>query len=344
MADKAETNIAAVADLLRTQREKQKLTLEAVSRDICVRSCFLSAMEDGRYGDLPELTFALGFVKAYAKALRLDPADIAARFKTEYLEAINTEEAPTPSAAALSVHNPKAQITYTVNTRPKRSWPAWLSPVVGLVGAGLSWMWIGSSSVGVVSTAAVDQQTEVRILAALAEIPSASDVPEGTLVSGMVDAVSPSEQSSEERTAGDLTVGSLTVADDQLDNAETASFFTPPFTPAANASAPVQSGTATQSITLEASEDSWIQLTYTDGTELWSGVLRAGQTYRPELVGDVFLTTSNAGGITLHQYGETRGPLGQRGDMIESLALDGSAFTRPRQAGSTVSTAGSAGE
>lgn len=334
MADKAETNIATVAGLLRTQREKQKLTLEAVSRDICVRSCFLAAMEDGRYHDLPELTFALGFVKAYAKALGLNPADIAAQFKTEYLEAQGTEEAPTPSAAALSVQNPKAQITYKVNTRPKRSWPAWLSPVVGLVGAGLSWMWIGSSSVGVISTAAVDEQTEVRMLAALAEMPTVSDAPEVARVGGAEDGLL------------DATVilAEAHVADSHETETETTSFFTPAFTPAANASAPVQSGTATQSITLEASEDSWIQLTYTDGTELWSGVLRAGQTYRPELVGDVFLTTSNAGGIMLRQYGETLGPLGQRGAMVESLALDGSAFTRPRQAGSAVSATGSAGE
>lgn len=314
MADEAKTDVTDVARLLRMQREKQKLTIEAVSRDICVRSCFLEALEEGRHDDLPELTFALGFVKAYAKALKLDQASVAQQFKQEFLEARCPDAGLSAEDVAPATPKPATELNYQVNARPKKHWPAWLSPVVGLVGAGLSWMWIGATPAVLVSTAEVDQQTEERVLAALAEAPGASEdvVPADNFVT-------PEAQTR------------LSAA-------------TSLFTPAAHAGTPVNAGASTQSIILEASEDSWIQLSYSDGTELWSGVLRAGQSYRPELVGDVFLTTSNAGGILLRQYDETHGPLGSRGSVVEDFALSPAVFSGGRQTGSSVSLAGSAGE
>lgn len=326
MADKATTEIMDVASQLRAQREKQKLTIEAVSRDICVRSCFLEALEEGRHKDLPELTFALGFVKAYAKALKLDQKAVAKTFKQEFTDARGEETEASPDCGAAVAPKVMCELNYQVNAKPKKRWPAWLSPVVGLVGAGLSWMWIGASPATLVSTAAVDQQTEARMLAALAEAPL------------------PQQE--------DTLVAAATLAAEHVDHVA-APVATSLFTPAAYAATPQPTGKSTQSIILEASEDSWIQLSYSDGTELWSGILRAGQTYRPELVGDVFLTTSNAGGILLRQYDVTHGPLGARGDVVEDFALVPSLFRNNRQAvgvgssGSSVSSvslAGSAGE
>ncbi len=314
MADKAKTDVTDVARLLRGQREKQKLTIESVSRDICVRSCFLEALEEGRHEDLPELTFALGFVKAYAKALKLDQTSVALQFKQEFLAARCLDAELSTVDGTPAAPKPAPELNYQVNARPKKHWPAWLSPVVGLVGAGLSWMWIGATPAVLVSTAEVDQQTEERVLAALAEAPG-----------GM-----------EETIYTDSSV--------VLETPTPLAAATSLFTPAAHAGAPLNTGASTQSIILEASEDSWIQLSYSDGTELWSGVLRAGQSYRPELVGDVFLTTSNAGGILLRQYNETHGPLGARGSVVEDFALSPAVFSSDRQTGSSVSLAGSAGE
>lgn len=300
MAQAAKTENQSVAALLKVQRQKQKLSIEAVSDDICVRRCFLEALEDERYSELPELTFALGFVKAYAKALKLNQCDVAEQFKHEFLA---NRDAAASTASAPSVTEPSSKHAefnrnYKFSVKPRRRWPAWLSPIVGLAGAALSWMWLGASSVTVTSTASIDPTTDARVLAALSEPLSAieetaSDVPEMEVAPRV--------------TKDQKSTGSL-------------------FIPAVNASTEEPEGPATSSIVIEAAEDSWLQLSYGNGTELWSGVLRSGQTYQPQLVGDVFLTTSNAGGILLRQFNVERGPLGKRGEVLEGFDLTGAAF------------------
>lgn len=295
MAQAAKTELRTVSDYLKQQRKRQKLTIESVSKDICVRSCFLQALEDGRFKDLPELTFALGFVKAYAKLLDLDQKQVAAQFKTEYLAAQDgaPEAISAPSVIEPSSKHAALDRSYKFSVKPRRRWPAWASPIVGLVGAGLSWMWLGASSATLTTTASLDPATDARVLAALAE-PAIESAETVILEVDQVTEVPPS----------------------------TGSYFIP----AANASSSEPIGPSKDTVVIEASEDSWLQLSYSDGTELWSGVLRAGQTYQPKLIGDVFLTTSNAGGIMLKQHNQSRGPLGARGEVLDSLDLTNLTF------------------
>ncbi len=294
MAQAANTELQTVSEYMKQQRKRQKLTIESVSKDICVRRCFLEALEDGRFEGLPELTFALGFVKAYAKLLDLDQAQVAAQFKSEYL-AVQDDAAAisAPSVTEPSSKHAALDRSYKFSVKPRRRWPAWASPILGLAGAGLSWMWLGASSATLTTTASIDPATDARVLAALAE---------------------PVLENAEPLVA-------------EADQAEESQQFSGSyFIPAANASSSEPVGPSKDAVIIEASEDSWLQLSYSDGTELWSGVLRAGQTYQPKLIGDVFLTTSNAGGILLKQHNQTRGPLGARGEVVNSLDLTNLAF------------------
>lgn len=295
MAPAAKTELQTVSDYLKKQRKRQKLTIESVSKDICVRSCFLEALEEGRFEDLPELTFALGFVKAYAKQLNLDHAQVAVQFKAEYLAAQSgvAEPVSVPSLTEPISKHAALDRSYKFSVKPRRRWPAWASPIIGLAGAGLSWMWLGASSATLTTTASIDPATDARVLAALAE---------------------PVVENTESEVA----------EADQVE--EVQQFSGSYFIPAANASSSEPVGPSKDTVIIEASEDSWLQLSYSDGTELWSGVLRAGQTYQPKLIGDVFLTTSNAGGILLKQHNQSRGPLGARGEVVDGLDLTNLAF------------------
>lgn len=295
MAQTAKTELQTVSEYLKQQRKKRKLTIKSVSEDICVRSCFLEALEEGRYEDLPELTFALGFVKAYAKLLKLDQQQIAEQFKAEYLAASEGVEAvpSTPSIVEPTSKHAELNRSYKFSVKPRRRWPAWASPVIGLVGAGLSWMWLGASTATLTTTASIDPATDARVLAALS-----------TPVAEVTESAAPAV---DEPAEAHPSTGSY-------------------FIPAANASSSEPSGPSKDSVVIEASEDSWLQLSYSDGTELWSGVLRAGQTYQPKLIGDVFLTTSNAGGILLKQHNQSRGPLGSRGEVVDGLDLTNLTF------------------
>jgi len=86
-----------VGRLLRETREKQRHDLRAVSDALRIRFAHLNAIEEGRYGDLPGPTYAVGFVRAYAEHLRLDSAEVIRRFKEESaIESTNDLAFPTP--------------------------------------------------------------------------------------------------------------------------------------------------------------------------------------------------------------------------------------------------------
>lgn len=72
-----------VGTLLRATRQRHGLSVKDVAQALRIRAPYIEAIEDGRPGDLPAPAYAVGFVKAYAKALGLDEAEILRRFRTE---------------------------------------------------------------------------------------------------------------------------------------------------------------------------------------------------------------------------------------------------------------------
>ncbi len=325
MANEANDKQMDVAAVLRSARKAQKRTLASVSEEICVRSFFLEAIENRRFSDLPETTFAVGFARAYAKALKLDGAVIACQFKQELAAVFAASSNETDDSKRVDVSdticatretkNASSTIrddkTFQIARAPKRRWPAWLSPVAGIVGAGMSWVLLGGQMTAVTNLAVLDSANEERILASLTPVVETGPKnDEGLIVQ-------------ESPVSSQLDAPKFVEADVANTYASRSIF-----TPSVHASNHVPEGRKTNSIVLAASEDSWIQLSYSDGTELWSGVLRAGQTYQPELAGDVFLATSNAGGISLKRHGVSHGPLGERGGIVEALALKPSLFAK----------------
>ena len=67
-------------------RIKKGYTLEEISKATKIRSSFLSAIEKGDYKKLPSGTYALGFVRNYARFLGLPERGLLALFKREYDE------------------------------------------------------------------------------------------------------------------------------------------------------------------------------------------------------------------------------------------------------------------
>jgi cytoskeleton protein RodZ len=68
---------------LRAGRLKKGEELVAVARILRIRVIYLKAIEDGRFGDLPGPTYAVGFVRAYAEHLGLDGDEVVRRYKEE---------------------------------------------------------------------------------------------------------------------------------------------------------------------------------------------------------------------------------------------------------------------
>jgi cytoskeleton protein RodZ len=73
----------SVGVVLRAKRESFRQDLETVAGQLHIRLSYLKAIEDGRFKDLPGLTYASGFVRSYADYLGLDGEDMVRRFRDE---------------------------------------------------------------------------------------------------------------------------------------------------------------------------------------------------------------------------------------------------------------------
>jgi cytoskeletal protein RodZ len=91
-----------VPELLAALRKHAGLSLDQVAAVLRIRVVYLRAIEDGRFDDLPGPTYAVGFVRAYADHLGLDPANTVRRFKAERDGVSRMQElvfpVPTPDA------------------------------------------------------------------------------------------------------------------------------------------------------------------------------------------------------------------------------------------------------
>ncbi len=73
-----------ISEILRQAREEKKLTLDEVESVTKIKKEFLSAIEQGAFEKLPSESYALGFVKNYAKYLGLPVNQISPLFRREY--------------------------------------------------------------------------------------------------------------------------------------------------------------------------------------------------------------------------------------------------------------------
>ncbi len=78
----------SVGSILRGARMAAGLDLVAVGDALRIRFKHLDALERGEHVGLPGKTYAVGFVRAYAEHLGLDPEDLVRRFKAEMGEPV----------------------------------------------------------------------------------------------------------------------------------------------------------------------------------------------------------------------------------------------------------------
>lgn len=75
--------ISAVGTFLKETREKAGKSIEDIATDTRIPLRHLKAIEVSDYSGLPGKTYAMGFVRAYARSLGLDEVDLVARLREE---------------------------------------------------------------------------------------------------------------------------------------------------------------------------------------------------------------------------------------------------------------------
>src|SRR5438477_11513796 len=72
------------SDLLRQTREERGIAISEVERETKIKRIYLEEIKRGQYEKLPSESYAMGFVKNYAKYLGLPLTTIVPIFRREY--------------------------------------------------------------------------------------------------------------------------------------------------------------------------------------------------------------------------------------------------------------------
>ncbi|AZV38073.1 helix-turn-helix domain-containing protein [Komagataeibacter xylinus] len=304
------TPIASVGDMLRARREELGWNLPDVAAWLRIRLPYLQALEEGRPGELPGSAYAIGFLRSYANALGLEGEQLVERFKIESRGAFTR----------------RAELSFPVPL-PDRGLPTGVLLLCGLVilvGAYAGWYKLTGSQ-------------GIHDLPAKLTLPGLSS---GTTASPQVASVlPPTDERPAPQPLPPQERDALTGVPDTLPPAAVLPPMPAPAAPpqplekmgedrnvlaqqASPAPASVPSATATDSVTLNASGTTWVEVRKHGGPVLYEHVLHAGDTWQtPPGQSGLELTVGNAGGLTLAAGGITTQPLGRNGEVRHNIPL-----------------------
>ncbi len=72
-----------VGEFLKKKREEADITLDYVASQTCIRSGYLSAIENSKYERISAEIFIKGYIKEYAKMLSLNPSEVLHMYEEE---------------------------------------------------------------------------------------------------------------------------------------------------------------------------------------------------------------------------------------------------------------------
>ena len=266
---------------LAMRRQEFGWSVEQVASQLNLAPRQILAMETDDYGALPGMAVARGFIRSYAKLLKLDSAPMLARI------------AKAPGSAEQSI--PLRRAIPTTTFQPQRG------AMRSRQGSPLKLLLVSGVLIVAALAAAVFSQREQ-----LAGMLPASLA--GLMERAPADATAPVVGEQREGRVLDTEVAA------PLHQSETASRppvvvqapagMTPELAPVlvggtASAAAPALSGAAktANSLVLSMRQDSWVEVRRADNSTITSRVLRAGSTESFELSGPLTVTVGNASAV-----------------------------------------------
>jgi cytoskeleton protein RodZ len=308
-------SIQAVGARLAQLRQAKAWSIDDVSARLKVSPPKLLALEAGDISQMPDRTFAAGIVRSYAKILGADPAPFTQAFRREGGNVELNLKVPASSGAGL----PRGRVSVPLGNSSgrKRSWMWGVLAVIVVLAALVMWHTGGDSSnwlarlkastgVGTSSAPVSNEQPSAAASpptpdeAAAANTGEASSLPEV--------ATSPNEQPmprplgtnalpASSSTLAAVQGASTPVAAAKAAPASVAKAASESAAVTAAASAPAVAGSGSSAVELKVKEDSWFSVRGKDGKELYSGLVRAGNTQRVEGEAPFKVTVGNVKGV-----------------------------------------------
>lgn len=294
-------------ELLRDERERVGFTADEVATHLRLTRTTLGYLEDGKFDRLPGDTFARGYVRAYARLLKLDPSQFVAHY--DRYVGIDTRESRVNTIDKVDV-KPKrgARLVMTLST---------VLIVVIMVALGLWWWNVSREApTQVPETGAMDEvQVDSMLLPDSFNQPGRDELAATAPAAGEPVAIEPAVNSAAGDPAADTPAATTSTqpaeaaasapsADaDQAASTATAEAVQASPASAAAPAAPASPAAASQSgLVMSFSGNCWVQVSSPSGGVLHSGQMQQGQTLNIDRQGPLDLVIGAASAVSTIEY------------------------------------------
>lgn len=329
-----------VAEILKKTRESQGRSVEDIAIELNIRSCFLKALEAGRYEDLPRAAFSAGFVRSYGTLLKLDGCALARDFKCEAGGECDRPELNFPEPVAESRMPGRAVLLMGV-AASLAIYFGWIANFGSSVTPEMAVSPVPDRLSGLSTESAAATNDDHRSAGDKVSVPLSGPSPQdlgnayqpAVNKTGMESEAAVSDQAVQSMDSGDerpmakntivakaanlptrtdnaegqdRSMAAKTIEDAEVTAAEKVSVrpVTPP------------------RILIKAKTDTWFYVVDAMDREVWNGVLRAGENWTPRADDTgLRLMTSNAGALRVIVDGVDIGVLGKGGDVVRDVLL-----------------------
>lgn len=293
-----------LGNILREAREARGLSLADVQQQLRITPRFLEALEQGHYHLLPSPVHVRGYLRNYARFLRLDPQPLLDHYEAHQAHYV----APVGAPAAPSAANPSTIYQRLPAATANDDESAFFNPVnlemnpAGETGRTESWIRIVIIialliAIGLVASRFfVTDNRELNVVAVVqdllrGEVEPDAGLPLGTPESGLA----PTPTGTITSTSRNIAEGLPTVTP------------TPPALP---------DPLTIIELEITITERNWIQVRI-DGEITYEGLARAGDQFIYTAQQEAYLKTANAIGTDITINGVRLGRLGGRAEVVE---------------------------
>lgn len=273
-----------IGQILAEARMEQNLTIKQVADQIHIRQRYLIDLEEGQLADLPGLVYVVGFIRTYARLLRLDGEELIRRIR----------ELPTLP------HYERNHIPTPAHSQEEPGFPALALSLVLVFVIAVGGYFFLKPATDSSPLPSVDNETMGHSSMALpGETPALGEKTAEIQQPEVTDAIPSSTPSNDPsfETSGQST-------------------------PQAEKAALAGGAVPRKKLTLKAKEPSWVEVRDEAGRVIFMKVLKSNEEYvLPEKPG-ITISTGNAGGLDVFLGEAKLPPLGGHGDVKRGIRLE----------------------
>ena len=299
----SESPLETVGQDLRAARLRRGDEIAQVSRALKIRKDHLEALEEDRLEDLPGKTYAIGFIRSYARHLGLDSNLYVERFKQDI------------SGRAEEASREPAPIHQEEGRRLPQGWRIIAGVVVVLLIYG-GWHLLSSGGENNTATPPAPVIMPPKPAPAPVVAPTQTATP-SPAADGAAPGAQPAQTASADTAMPSPAAGPRTPATQ----------ITPPATaqkqpPAPSSGEVYGKGNASPRIVLRARGDTRLTVKGRDGQLYLNRDLKAGDAYQVPNTPGLSMATSNGGAVEVDVDGISLGRAGQLGQVLGKVSLD----------------------